>query len=295
MRTVAVPLGDTVEVAGARLWTHRSDAGAPAVVFLPGAGSVGLDHLLVHELVAKRTTSVLYDRGGTGWSTTVQIPRSLAAVVQESRALLATLGIRPPYLLVGHSLGGAYARRHAQLHPDEVAGLVLLDPLHERWNDYQDTPLSDSPPPEQLPSTFVETTMAQVDPIFDRLLAGFPAEVGEPLRAIHLDPDRLLTGVREGMNTTALVAELSGAPDPDVPTILLAATGIDEGQALFVPRDQLERQIQGQHRLYADYATASTDRELRLLAHSSHSSIPFDAPGEVARAVFDVLDRVRPR
>jgi pimeloyl-ACP methyl ester carboxylesterase len=41
-----------------------------------------------------------------------------------------------PYLLVGHSLGGAYVQRYAQRFPDEVAGLLLLDPAHEDWDLY---------------------------------------------------------------------------------------------------------------------------------------------------------------
>jgi pimeloyl-ACP methyl ester carboxylesterase len=287
---MGAPLGGTVEVDGTDLWVHRAGAGSPAVVFFPGGGSVGLDHLLVHERVAEHTTSVLYDRGGTGWSADVAIPRSLAAVVEEGRAMLAAIGLRPPYLLVGHSLGGAYARRFAQLHPREVSGLVLLDPLLERWDDYQDTPLEDSPPPEDL-AEVLDPTTAQVRSIFDRLLEGFRPDVREPLRARHLDPQRLLTGVREGANLTALVAELRTAPDPVVPTILLAGGAVDEGQTLFMPREQLERQIAGQIHLYTDHIDGRPDRELRILQRSSHSSIPFDAPEDVARAVADLMAR----
>jgi len=42
--------------------------------------------------------------------------------------------VSAPYLLVGHSLGGAYVQRYAQRFPDEAAGLLLLDPAHEDWD-----------------------------------------------------------------------------------------------------------------------------------------------------------------
>jgi pimeloyl-ACP methyl ester carboxylesterase len=114
--------------ASVTLWTLREGTGGPAAVFLPGGGSLGLDFLLVHERVARRTTSVLYDRASTGWSDDVDLPRPADAVVDELRALLAAMGVPAPYLLVGHSLGGLYAQRYAQRFPGEVARCSCSSP-----------------------------------------------------------------------------------------------------------------------------------------------------------------------
>ncbi|MFI6028228.1 alpha/beta fold hydrolase [Amycolatopsis magusensis] len=111
------PLGRHYEVGGRKLAVHRSGEGGPAVVFLPGAGLVGLEVLNVHERAAELTTSVLYDRGGTGWSDAVELPRSAEEVATELRELLRTAEIPAPYVLAGHSLGAFYARRYAQLFP----------------------------------------------------------------------------------------------------------------------------------------------------------------------------------
>jgi pimeloyl-ACP methyl ester carboxylesterase len=110
---------------------HRSGTGRPAVVFLPGAALVGLDYLRVHERAAELTTSVIYDRAGTGWSDPAPLPRTAAEVTGELRDLLRAAELPAPYVLAGHSLGGAYARHFAQRFPREVAGLLLLDPFHE--------------------------------------------------------------------------------------------------------------------------------------------------------------------
>jgi alpha-beta hydrolase superfamily lysophospholipase len=85
------------------------------VVIAPGAGAVGLDYLNIHDQISQFTTSVIYDRAGTGWSDEVKLPRSAAEVSDELRSLLHTAGVPAPYLLVGHSLGGLYIRRYALL------------------------------------------------------------------------------------------------------------------------------------------------------------------------------------
>ncbi len=61
-----LPLGRFYEVGGRRLLLHRSGSGTPAAVFLPGGGAVGLDYLNVQQKAAELTTSVLYNRAGTG-------------------------------------------------------------------------------------------------------------------------------------------------------------------------------------------------------------------------------------
>ena len=65
-----------------------------------------------------------------------ELPRSSAEVTDELRELLRTAGVPAPYLLVGHSLGGFYARHYAHRFPSEVADLVLLDPAHEDYDAY---------------------------------------------------------------------------------------------------------------------------------------------------------------
>ena len=93
----------------------------------------GLGYLNLHGQVSQFATSVLYDRSGTGWSDHAELPRSATEVTDELRSLLRVAGVPAPYVLVGHSLGGLYARRFAQRFPADVAGLVFLDPAHEDY------------------------------------------------------------------------------------------------------------------------------------------------------------------
>ena len=60
-------------------------------------------------------------------STKTSVPRTGAVIVADLHAVLKKADVQPPYVLVGHSLGGLYLSLYARTYPEEVAGLVLLD------------------------------------------------------------------------------------------------------------------------------------------------------------------------
>jgi len=76
-----------------------------------------------------------YDRAGLGGSDPASVPRTPFAIVEDMRALIEKADLRRPLILVGHSLGGFNVKLYAALYPDDVAGLVLIDPAEERiWD-----------------------------------------------------------------------------------------------------------------------------------------------------------------
>ncbi len=295
MRKVSeAPIGRLVGLDGTRLWVHRSDRGRPAVVFLPGAGSFGLDFWLVHERLAGLTTSVLYDRAGTGWSDDADLPRTTEQVTDELHRLLADLAVPGPYVLVGHSLGGAYAQRFAQRFPDQVRALLLLDPLHEDWDQHQPPHLKlaanqpDEPQVPELPAELLELLRS----LLGQAMAGFP----EPLRTAivdrHASADRVLVGFQEGLNVLAVLDDLRrGGPRPDVPLTILSATGLDDQQRLFAPEDQLREQLRGSSQLYAAMAAAAPQGQHHSVGDASHVTLPMARPDAVADAVIALLAR----
>lgn len=71
-----------------------------------------------------------YHRPGVGRSEATERPRDGQHIVADLRSLLQQQGLKPPFLLVGHSLGGLYMQLFARQHPSEVKGLVLVDALY---------------------------------------------------------------------------------------------------------------------------------------------------------------------
>ena len=291
-RSHQAPLGRFYRVQGRRLLLHRSGNGGPAVVFLPGAGLVGLDYLNVHDRVCEFTTSVLYDRGGTGWSDTAELPRTAAQVATELHELLRAADVPAPYVLVAHSIGGAYARRYAQLFPEEMAGMVYLDAFHEDWDAYLPERLHLRPLDE--PGTLqLRSTRLLAGGYYRRMFQQWPGEVRGPLLDGHLDLAWLRAGARERSNQPQLRDELgAGGAVSDVPLIALTALGIDPGMRVFLPRRVLLALNAGKRRLHEALAASVAGGEHRTLDDARHSTIHLDCPDAVTQAVRDLWRRV---
>jgi pimeloyl-ACP methyl ester carboxylesterase len=107
--------------------------GTSTVVFEAGLGDTLDVWGKVQPLIAAGCTrTIAYTRAGYPGSDVADGPRDAQTIVAELRSELKRRGIQPPYVLVGHSLGGLYMQYFARHYPDEVEGLLLVDSTH--WN-----------------------------------------------------------------------------------------------------------------------------------------------------------------
>jgi pimeloyl-ACP methyl ester carboxylesterase len=104
-----------------------SGQGSPTVILESGAGVPALGWKYVQTKAAQFAHVCSYDRAGYGWSTAGPMPRTSSEMARELHALLAAAGEKPPYVMVGHSLGGFNIRVFNSAYPGEVAGMVLVD------------------------------------------------------------------------------------------------------------------------------------------------------------------------
>lgn len=288
---IAPPLGERYDVDdGRRIMLHRAGTGSPAVVIEAGAGSFGLDYLSMFERCAERTTCVLYDRAGSGWSDPAPSPRGASEITSDLRTALHLAGVDPPYVMVGHSYGGLLVRAFAQRFPEDVVGLVLVDPQAEG------IPL---PEPDAL-----EAARGMIDELrrnpgvmrewYPALFAEwekFPPGVGQPLMARHMDPDFAIAGLRDIEDARRVQADVtSGPPLPDIPMTILTGMAIEHGPGL----SEVDQRAFNTIKLEAHAALAVTMPQVdhRVLEEAGHMLV-VQQPEVVVPAVFDILDRLK--
>jgi pimeloyl-ACP methyl ester carboxylesterase len=120
------PTGRMIDVGGHRLYIECTGAGSPVVVLQSGLGESSSSWARIAPAVAASTTVCAYDRAGHGRSDDTGSQDGIA-LATDLHTLLERAGVAGPFVLVGHSSGGAYVRVFADRYPDEVAGMVLLD------------------------------------------------------------------------------------------------------------------------------------------------------------------------
>lgn len=116
-------------VDGSLMTYVHEGQGGPTVVFEAGLGDGLTTWDSVFEEVAVNTRAFAYSRPGYGggFPGPSEKQRTADDVARKTKALLEHAQARPPYVLVGHSIGGMYVLRFAQLYPELVAGVVLVD------------------------------------------------------------------------------------------------------------------------------------------------------------------------
>lgn len=124
------PPGKLIDVGGYSLHLYCTGEGGLTVVLEFGLDGSYLDWYKVQPQAAQFTRVCSYDRAGYGWSDPSPHPRIPSVMSEELHTLLENAGERPPYILVGHSLGGFDVLMYAHRYPKEVAGVVLVDGAH---------------------------------------------------------------------------------------------------------------------------------------------------------------------
>jgi len=134
---------------------------SPTVVLEGGAYGVSSTWAWVRAEVATHTRVVSYDRAGLAWSDPRPDPRDGVTIARELRRLLESANEQGPFVLVGYSLGGLFVRIFADLFPEDVAGMVLLDGAH--------------PDQFHFAGGFVRTALTAIAPVFARSGISRPA------------------------------------------------------------------------------------------------------------------------
>ncbi len=246
------PEGELVDVEGRRLYLDCRGEGSPTVVLQAGLGTGAETWAAVLGDLAATTRTCAYDRPGIGRSD----PGSTldhAAATTDLAGALAAAGERPPYVLVGHSLGADMVRVHASEHREDVVGLVLVDGFE--------------------PDLFEANVAPLLGPLADEYLARQASLWDLVRRSEGLDPARSTEQLR--------AADLRGLPIEAV----VAARGeprLDEATNAAI-RAAAE----------AGYDALSPGLTRLTLAYGSGHLVQFDRPELVVEAVRRIVEVAR--
>src|SRR5262249_13800903 len=107
------------------------NARGPTIILEAGSGDASEGWGVVQKQVEQFAHVCSYDRLGLGKSEKLTVAHTADEIVDDLHRLFQVARVPPPYVMVGHSIGGIYVRKYATRYPAEVTGLVVLDSVHE--------------------------------------------------------------------------------------------------------------------------------------------------------------------
>jgi pimeloyl-ACP methyl ester carboxylesterase len=281
--TTAMP-GHLVDVGGHRLYVHCTGSGSPTVVLVSGVAETSVYWGgWIAPAVAKNTTVCAYDRAGQGWSDPPATPQDGVAVATDLHTLLDRAQIQGPYIMVGHSTGGAYIRVFAARYPDKVAGMVLLD----------------SQPNEALTGGLPD--FPSVYNILRRATALFPslARVGVFRLVYHFAPESLPVPTRDEESAVGSTADLNRIQRDEFAelpmTLAEAATLTTLNDRPLIVVTAAKGAQAGWLSMQNKMTGLSSNSAHRVLPDTDHPGLIHDEAGaaQASQAILDVVASVR--
>jgi pimeloyl-ACP methyl ester carboxylesterase len=278
--------GRLIDVGGFRMHIDCSGMGSPAVILDSGMGDGYLSWRKVQPQIAQFARVCSYDRAGFGYSDSSPKPRTSEIFAEELHALLRNAGVSPPYVLVGHSMGGYDVRLYASHYRSEVAGMILVDASHPEQQKRLPRALNDMDGTWVREQEFFEFTMPFGLP---RLLEFCATD--EEARAAGCNFHSVRESVAELKSISESAAQTAAAGSlGDMPLVVLSqdpdAPQYDLPEDLVKPTDAAWQQMQ------SELARLST-RGTQIIAKNSGHYIQLDRPDVVVDAVRNVVDQVR--
>jgi len=277
--------GKIVDVGGRNMHIYCVGQGSPRVILESGLGDSYTSWRKVQPQIAKSTRVCSYDRAGLGYSDPSFEPRTSNVIAEQLHALLQAAGVSPPYILVGHSMGGFDVRLFASLYRKEVAGMVLVDASHPEQETRFPAQLKKMEGGWQREAEFLEYTMPFGIP---RLLG--VCDESPPARAADCNWHSAREQVFEmkSFSTSAAAAGATGSLG-DLPLIVLSHDP-DKPSSDFPP-DLAKTVNQTWEQMQEDLRHLSTRGTQTVVKNTSHY-IQLDQPDAVIEAVRRVVDQV---
>lgn len=266
--TCSAPRSGLQNIGTHSLYYEVFGSGQPVVVIDVGAGETYQGWKPIIDSVSAQCKVIVYDRAGYGRSDAGPEPRDARTEAGELHVLLSKIGVKPPYLLAGHSLGAINLQVFADLFPTDVCGMVLLDPSPKAWIAGEGFPELRSMLGEATAALLDQATQAdQTGDLEAKRQAGFlRALASEHLELFNLTGRQILS--IQSFGKTPLTVIGSEIPNPRF------GNSAEAFQAFWI----------SQNKALAGLSSRGTF----ILAKNTTHQIPQEAPGLVIRAILDL-------
>jgi len=295
-----------VDIGGRKLHLYCSGAGATTVIFDSPSGDGGWAWFRVQPEVARHTRACIYDRAGLGFSDPAPRPNTSDNAVEDLHKALGVAGIKPPYLLVGNSLGGSNVQVYAYRYPKEVNGLVLVEPQTEN-----ETARLDKVTAGKIKQVYAmvkqqdQYCLAEAKKGFKAGSEPFTNCIGNPLefygpvlgKAVlksEMTKSYWRTRVDEYKAIDTSDAQLRALRKPfgDIPLLVLTR-GVSPYAVPGKPQSALNKAMEDENeKIHKELAALSTKGKQRVVPGASHV-IQTEQPAAVAQAVLEVLGQIK--
>jgi pimeloyl-ACP methyl ester carboxylesterase len=282
-RAYPIP-GELVDVGGYKLHIDCIGQGSPIVILDSGLGDTYISWQKVQPQIAQFARVCSYDRAGLGYSNSSPRPRTSKVIAEELHALLHDAEILPPYVLVGHSMGGFDVRLYASLYRNEVAAMVLVDSSHPGQQKRLPPAVLDLDASWVRQQEFLEFTM----PLGIPRLLGF-CDSDSEVRAAECNFHSAREAVAELKSVSESATQTAATgPFGDMPLAVLSSD--PEHPRPDLPEDLVKPTNDAWQQMQEELLHLST-KGTRIVAKGSGHYIQIDRPEVVIEAVHNILDQ----
>jgi pimeloyl-ACP methyl ester carboxylesterase len=278
--------GRRFDVGGHKMHMDCTGEGTPTVILNAGLGDTYLSWRKVQPQIAKFVRVCSYDRAGLGYSDSSSRPRTSKDIAEELHALLQAAHVAPPYVLVGHSLGGYEVRLFASLYRNEVAGMVLVDASHPDQMNRFPPDLKNMSATQVREDEFLEFTMPFGVP---RLLALCDDDPVQRAAECNFHSLRESTAELKSFPESAAQAAATGTLG-DMPLAVLSHD--PDKPSAELPPDLAKPTNDAWEKMQEELAHLST-RGTQMIAKNSGHYVQIDRPEIVIDAVHNVVEQAR--
>jgi pimeloyl-ACP methyl ester carboxylesterase len=301
--------------SGLRLNVRCAGQGSPTIILTAGAGDQSLSWRAIQDTLSRTVRVCAWDRPGFGFSDPSTKAQDVIHLTNSLEAALAAAMIRPPYVLVGHSLGSFETLMFAFRHPHDIAGIVLIDPA----GPYQDERLKRAAPATYAAIEAIQTgqieylkrcirEMERKQPTSDTARASddcvmtpekeYPSELNRAL--IRIDGNvaakkdflSLLNNMMSGLDSREL--QQAWHPLGATPLIVLTAGEFPPIPLTGAAKAQMPALHAEWSRMHDEMGRLSTQGSNRLVPGATHY-IHQDRPQVVVDAINEVIGAARKR